>query len=57
MNCTLLGRFVKYAAYYGGDGVSGGDGVGDGGGDGYARAEDCALFMDTWIRFDAMLHL
>ena len=36
--------------------VSGcGDGVGDGGGDGYVRAEDCALFMDTWIRFDAML--
>ena len=32
--------------------VSGG---GDGGGDGYARAEDCALFMDTWIRFNAML--
>ena len=33
----------------------GGDGVGDGGGDGYALAQDCALFMDTWIRFDAML--
>ena len=36
--------------------VSGvGDGFGDGGADGYACAEDCALFMDTWIRFDAML--
>ena len=54
-----MGRFVKYAAYYGGDVVSGGDGVGDGvgdgGGDGYVRAEHFALFMDTWIRFDAML--
>ena len=36
-------------------GCGDGDGVGDGGGDGYARAEDCALFMDTWIRFDAMM--
>ena len=36
--------------------VSGvGDGVSDGGADGYACAEHCALFMDTWIRFDAML--
>ena len=31
------------------------DGDGGGGGDGYVRAEHCALFMDTWIRFDAML--
>ena len=38
-----------------GDGDGDGGGVGDGGGDGCARAEDCALFMDTWIRFDAML--